>query len=313
MRRKTLKNNYKTIIGVSLLSLLLWFMVKMSRSYQYTIEIPIEYINLDPGLIFKYPQSGKIEVEFTGKGMDLLRLPFSDIIYQLDLSGAPMHLELNLSENTQFVKYPSELNVEVSSIVRPRILVVELDKKVSKKLPVELNYKLETPPGYILVKVDPQPDSILVTGPEVMFSEVQQIKTEEKIFTEATMAFREWFSIQKNSRYYAVYQPTQVDVLFDVQRLAEKEVANVPVTVIDVPSNLQVIPLPSQATIYVKGGEKILAELGVDDFQIIIDFKKAWKPGMQKVKADLLTQAEVLYMETRPPEFELIVQKQRSE
>jgi hypothetical protein len=73
-----------------------------------------------------------------------------------------------------------------------------------------------------------------------------------------------------------------------------------------------VVPLPSTANIYMKGGEKILADLGMQDFQIVIDFQKVWRPGVQRVKADLVTDVEILYMETRPPLFELIVQKKRA-
>lgn len=306
------KKNYKTIIGVTLLAFLLWFMVKMDKVYEYTIDIPIQYVNLDTSRVFKRPQSANVRVEFTGKGKDMLRLPFYHIRYEIDLSDAPYHTELDLSQHPEYVRYPGELNVKVKSVIRPRILVIDLDKKVTKKLPVKVQYELDTPPGYILVGVKKKPDSVQVTGPAEMFKTLKELVTEKRTFSQVSQAFWESFSLQKIPDYYAQYQPPQIEVFFDVQRLAEKELMGVPVTVINVPKGVQVIPLPSEAALYIKGGEKILAELSEKDFQIIIDFKKDWRPGMQKVKATIQTSGNVLYMETHPPEFELIVQKKHS-
>jgi hypothetical protein len=307
-----IRKNYKAVLGVVLLAFLLWFMVKMNRLYEYSIDVPIEFVNLDQDMIFKYPFVHSAHVEFLGKGMDLIRLRYFQINYRIDLSGAPKILELNPPDHPEYVNYPRELDVSVKSILRPRSVVVELDRKMQKLLPVEVGYQVVEPPGMILVNVEADPDSVLITGPAEMFSKINRIETENKVFEEPLKPFQEIFSIQESEEYFAEYEPTEVKVTFDLQRLAEKEVLDVPVTIINKPSNYQVIPLPSTANIYVKGGEKILAELSLQDFQILIDFDKVWSPGIQRVKADLKTDAQVVHIETRPPVFELIVQKRRS-
>jgi len=306
------RKNYKAILGVMLLAFLLWFMVKMNRTYEYSIDVPIEFANLDQDKIFKYRSDQTARVEFLGKGMDLLRLRFFKIYYQVDLSGAPRYVEFNPPDHLEYVNFPRELAVSVKSILRPRTLTVELDRKMQKKLPVEVGYTMVEPPGRILVDVVSEPESVLVTGPAEMFAKINQIETENKSFEEPQKPFTEVFKIHESEEYFAEYSPAEVNVTFDLQRLAEKEVLDVPVTVINKPASYQVIPLPSMANIYVKGGEKILANLGMQDFQIVIDFQKVWTPGIQRVKADLETNANVLHIETRPPVFELIVQKKRS-
>lgn len=313
MKMQNLKKNYKTIIGVSLLAFLLWFIVKINKSYDYALDIPIRYTNLDSDRVFKHPRSGSVRIEFTGKGKDLLRLPFYDMYYQIDLSGAPRHLELNLAEHPEFVSYPGELDVSVKSVIQPRLLTINLDKKVQEKLPVQVAYNLQTPPGYILVNVKTQPESVLVIGPAELFQNIDSVTTEKAHFEGVGQAFTEKFTLRKPGDYYVKYQPPKIEVRFDIQRLAEKEVPGVPVDVINTPPDLQVIALPSNATIYVKGGEKVLANLDAEDFEIVIDFQKVRYQNREKVKADLVTDAGILYMETRPPEFELIVQKGKSD
>jgi YbbR domain-containing protein len=313
LKTSSFRKNYKSIIGVVLLAFLLWFMVKMNRVYEYAMNIPIRFVNLDENKIFRQPQVKTVRVEFIGKGKDLIRLHFYKAYYEIDLSGSPLHFEMDISEHPEYVNFPEALDVRVKSIIRPRTISVDLDEKMVEKLPVVVKYELTEPPGYILVKVVSDPDSVQVTGPKVMFRNVDQVLTEEKKFKEISRAFSEMFKIKPITNYFVEYDPKSVKVTFDIQRLAEKEILDVPVTIIDKPKNLQVIPLPSTATIYVKGGEAILADLDMKDFQIIIDFRKEWKPGVQKVKADLVTNAPVLYMETRPPQFELIVQKKRTD
>ncbi len=311
-RKPDIKKNYKTMIGVVLLAFLLWFMVKMNSTYEHEYNVPIRYVNLDEDRIFQQKQSATARVEFVGKGKDLLRLSFYDISYEIDLSGVRSKTQLDLSEHPEYVKYPTDLDLSVKSIIRPRVLEIVLEEKIDKKLPVYVNYELETPPGYILVDVNPNPDSILVTGPKSMFSQLDSIPTENREFKAEMKLIQEPFSIKKSENYYAEYQPDFVEVSFDIQRLAEKEIENVPVTVINTPNDFQVIPLPSAATVYVKGGEKILADLNASDFEIQINFKKVWEPKIQSFKANLITDADILYMETQPPEFELIVQKEKS-
>ena len=306
------RKNYKAFSGVFLLAFLLWFMVKMNKQYEYSIDVPIEFVNIDQDMTFKYPYAESAHVEFLGKGMDLIRLRYFKINYRIDLSGAPKILEFNPPDHPEYVNYPRELDISVKSVLRPRSLVIELDRKMQKLLPVEVGYQVIEPPGMILVDVAASPDSVMVTGPAVMFGKINQIETEQKVFEEPLKPFEEIFLIHESEEYFALYEPAEVRVTFNLQRLAEKEVLDVPVTVINKPADYQVIPLPSTANIYVKGGEKILAELGLQDFQILIDFNKVWSPGVQRVKADLKTDAQVVHIETRPPVFELIVQKQRT-
>ncbi len=303
------RKNYKTIVASVLLAFLLWFMVKMNKVYEYSLDIPIQYINIDADKIFKYPLKQNVRVAFVGKGLDLLRLPFYHLEYQIDLSGFPLHTELDLAAHPEYVKFPGELQVTVKSVIRPRMLTIELDRRVNRKLPVKVVYRIQTPPGYLLAGVVPEPDSVLVVGPASFFKHAKEMVTVKKKFPPRKRPFVEKFAIQKPEKYYTEIHPDWVQVRFDIQRLAERLISDVPVEVVNVPPNMRVIPLPSTAAIYVKGGEKLLAELTPNDFKIRIDFRRDWHPGTKTVKADIITRADILYVESRPPRFELIVQK----
>lgn len=311
MQLSNVKKNYKSILGVSLLAFLLWFMVKLNRTYDTLVDVPVRYTNLDSSLVFKFPQADMITVQFAGKGKDLLRLPFYNLSYQVDLSEAPLHLEINPSEKPQDLIYPADLNLAIKSIPHPRKLVLDLDHKVTRTLPVEMlpEINVKTVPGHLLVKMDSNPDSITVVGPSELFTKISEISIEQKSFANVSRPFRDKFKIKKVRGYLAKYYPSEVHIFFDVQRLSETYIRDVPVSVTNVPENHQVVPLPSIATVYVKGPEKALANLTSSDFRINIDFAHEWSPGIRKVKGKVITRADAMKLETIPAEFELIVEK----
>jgi YbbR domain-containing protein len=311
MHMTKIKRDYKSIFGVSFLAFLLWFMVKLNRSYEYTINVPIRYSNLDTNLVFKYPQTKEIRVQFAGKGRDLLKLPFYNLEYQIDLSNTDIIFELDLAEYPEYLTYPGDLNVAVKSIIQPRTLIVELDRKVKRMVPIAppSTNNFRTAEGYLLVKLDLRPDSILIEGPRELFEKTSRITLEQKNFTDLSRPFETQYKINQIGDYNATYSPRIINVFFDVQRLAYKWIGGIPVEVLNKPPNYQVVVLPPEADVYVKGPEKVLAVLGPDDFRIEIDYKRVWRAGIKKVPAKLISNAEVIYTETRPAEFELIPHK----
>jgi YbbR domain-containing protein len=305
------KKSYKVPVIIFVLAFLFWFMVKMSKDYDYTLEIPLEVINNNEEICLKYPAPQKVRVEFTGRGIELLQLNFYDPYYYVDLSAEKHSFELNLTEHPEYVRISDKLSVRVKSILSPHEIKFELDKQTEKKIPVNVRADIKTENGFIWVGMVAIPDSVLVTGPVSYVDTLKSLPTVKKNYTDIALAFKDESELITNPRFYGEYDPEKVEVSYDVQRLAEREIANVPVNVINVPDNREVVPLPSTVKVYVKGGEKILAEATSKDFEVIVDFERDWQPDATGVKASLRTDLNVSYLESRPPYFELIVQKKR--
>ena len=305
------KKNYKVPAIIFSLAFLFWFMVKMSKEYDYTREIPLEVINNNEEICLKYPAPEQVRVEFNGRGIELLQLNFYDPYYYVDLSAEKHSFELNLTEHPEYVRISDKLSVRVKSIISPHEIKFELDKQIEKKIPVNVRADVKTENGFIWVGTEVTPDSVLVTGPVSYVDTLKALPTVKKNYTGIDLAFKDPSELITNPRFYGEYEPEKVEVFYDVQRLAEREIANVPVNVINVPDNLEAVPLPSTVKVYAKGGEKILAEATSKDFEVVIDFQRDWQPGATKVKASVRTELNVSYLESRPPYFELIVQKKR--
>lgn len=311
MKKIREQKNYRVKIAIFSLAFIFWLMVKLNKPYDYTVEIPLNVIINNTETWLKYPPPDSVRVEFSGRGFDLLRLSFYQPRYNIDLSAESDEVVFNLTEHREFVSQSKEVNVDVKSVVSPIEIRFDIDARREKKVPVDVKTKLKTANGFILVRKVTRPDSIIVIGPATMVDTLSRVSTESRSYQKVDLAFNDRLKLLKHPRFFAKYVPEVVAVFFDVQRLAEKEIPGVPVTVINVPENLEVVPLPMTAEIYVKGGEKELADAEAEHFSVVIDFKKDWKPGVKRVMAGVTTELTVSYMETRPASFELIVQKKR--
>lgn len=305
-------NNYKAFFAVFVLAFIFWFMVKMNQDYEYSLDIPLKVTINNEDVWLKYPAPEEVRVAFHGRGIDLLQLNFYEPAYEIDLSDEKGSYRMNLSQRPEYVNMPSEVTAEVRKIVRPHAITFELDKRLEKKLPVAVSAEVETEPGFIWVKTVSNPDSITLIGPASYVDTLDRVFTIKKDHQEINLSFDDNIQIHKFTNFNGEYLPEEIEVHYDIQRLAEKEIENVPVTVDNVPENYEVVPLPSVVTVYAKGGEKILSEASVKDFKVYIDFKTDWKQGESaKVKARLATDLNISHVESRPPAFDLIVQKKR--
>ncbi len=309
MNRYENQKNYKAMVAVTLLAVFLWFMVKMSKKYDYAFDVPLKIVNTNMDYCLKYPVPDTVRVEFSGTGDALFRLQFYPVVYRIDLSDVKDRIVMDITQHPEYVRFPEDLSITVKSIVRPQQIVFEMDRCQEREVVVQPVYQVKTEPGFTLVAVRLKPDTVVVRGPASFIDTVSKVYTAPVREEAARFPFTRDVPLQKSQEFLAQYRPEAVQIYFDIQRLAEKEIPNVPVEVVNVPSRLEVIPLPSFVTLYIKGGEKILANARARDFRVVIDFRRDWKGEGKKIPARIDTPLNILYVESKPSQFELFVQR----
>lgn len=312
MISKSPAKDYRAMLIVTALAFFLWLVVRMNKTYDHAYDIPLKVINNNPSKCLKYPVPNMVRVEFVGRGIDLVRLQFYDIVYEVDISDVKERIPINLTEHPEFVHFPEEITVPVKSIIRPQEILFQLDDLREKVVPVRIHADVKTDPGFSLIEAKSAPDSIRIRGPATYLDTLTHVNTKTKSFKNVSLPMSEEFEINKNSNFFAEYLKDRVKVDFDVQRLAEKELNNVPVEVVDVPQQFEVVPLPSFVKLYIKGGEKVLANAEKQDFRVVINFQRDWKQSGDRIPATIHTNLNIIYVESRPALFELIVQRKKA-
>ncbi|MEQ8525058.1 CdaR family protein [Gracilimonas sp.] len=148
-------------VGAYIMAISLWFIVNLSGSFNITINIPVEPGNVPENMALTEDLPEFVQVSVSGDGWQLLNL-YNDpptVVINIEES------EINLFDQVrQRLSYLQEIDV---AKVQPLLLSVNMEPKISKKVPVKINTDLNFQSRFGLVGSPTySPDSITVTGAE---------------------------------------------------------------------------------------------------------------------------------------------------
>ena len=66
--------NTRVKIGILLLAIAIWFIIILGNQYTYTIDTPLEVVNVEEGKTLKERIPDQIQASFSGRGIDLFYL-----------------------------------------------------------------------------------------------------------------------------------------------------------------------------------------------------------------------------------------------
>jgi YbbR domain-containing protein len=304
-----LKVNVKPILGSLMVALILWFMVASEKIYSYQIKVPIEILRLAPGktLLEKIPEYAIIEVQ--GKGRSLIGAWFYDVRFRLEFPNIKKSQNIKLGDYRNFLDLPATFGINIVEFIEPVDFELKVDDQISVELPVELKSQINTEDGYVLSNYLIDNDSARITGPKSKISHMMYIETENLNRSEQKLSFSERLNLYNPEPGILNISPTSVNIDFDIQRLVERIVYKIPISIQNVPRHLEVKAIPPDLALKVKGGEKIVAALKPDEFKAQIDFASNYHPDREKYAASISTPEEVSWLESIPTTFSLQVKR----
>ena len=169
-----------------LLSIFLWFLIKLSKEgYDAIVEFPVEYQKLPAKSSFRELPPEKIRVNLRASGFDILKYQLQGFrslkvdVSRLERVEASSQRSYWLTNsNLNFIESQLNDNVEVRSI-SPDTVYFNFSKVISKKVPVDLKFN-KSYSKLISIYKEPQliPDSVMVTGPEEQLKTIKTLPTE---------------------------------------------------------------------------------------------------------------------------------------
>jgi hypothetical protein len=168
-----------TNIGIKLLSLLtaglLWFHVVTERSYEKSLLIPIQYVNLGNQLLITHHQPPKYaKIKIRGNGKELLRFG-KGIKILLDLKEVKLGWKrIDLTKDD--VDLPPDSKITVTSITAPKSFIIRVDEKAQKIVKIIPTLKSDIK---IIYNLEVVPKAIEIFGGRSVISLISKITTEE--------------------------------------------------------------------------------------------------------------------------------------
>jgi len=304
-----MRPNLKPLIGSILIALILWVLVATDKNYSYQIKVPIQVVRLAPGKILKEKIPDYAIIEVQGRGRALIASWFYDIKFSLELPDINRDKKIQLAEYLNFLDLPATFGLEVVDIIEPKTIDLKVDDEWMVKRPVYFSGHVGTEDGYILLHYEIDRDSVELSGPKSLLQSISAIPTDSFELYGQKSNFSQRLNLIHPYPGLIELNPVSVSIAFDIQRLGERTVYDVPITVINIPSNINVEAIPPKLSLRIKGGVDLIAEIQASDIYAEIDFGKTYESEKDAYGARIITPENVTWIESIPKTFNLRVRR----
>lgn len=271
-------NSFLLFLGMAFGILIL---TKLSKDYTNTITLDIKTVNLPDEVVIVNDSSQKINLTLTTYGFNwlsyYLKPPKIEVDFNKDV------IKKNETYLWTSKKGFSNINKQIGKEttiqnITPDTLLFNFDVNAIKLVPVKPEIDLDFSFGYDIMKgLKAFPDSVKIIGPETLVSKIKFIKTQKLTLESVNKPINKKVSLEIDSLNPIINVKTKwVTLKANVEKFTEG-VIEVPVTLINVPSNLTINYFPKTIKVSYYTSLEYFNKVKTQDFKIICDFKKADK------------------------------------
>ena len=299
------------------LAFLLWVFIVSSENYEVVISVPIEVRNLSEqkALREEVPETAQVRFEGSGRMLFktiLLKRFYKDFKLVLDLDRISDEYEFVLNDYyriyPQKIVIPNEFEIVYIEIESPRGIQISLDDYAIRTVPVISHVLIDTAPGYVTVGEESiEPNEVEIAGPRATIDSIFSIYTLKDTIENITMDVSRYISFEIPHPQLQ-FSTSEVRFSVDVQALSERIISEVPVDVINVPSDYRVFVSPHTVSLTIIGGIDFIQNVNPDDISLTIDFTRQWNSTIQFYEPIINVPNGIIdWQDLSPPNVELIV------
>ena len=153
----------------------LWIFVNTAERNSFApLTVPISYSSLPAGMVIVNHPPTVVKIEVTGPRNLLSLLDPERLTLKIDLRGVA-------AGQSEFKIYPAMFNVERNTAVTsisPDQLSLDIDRLLTRDVPVRLAVQGKVEPGYTITSVDITPPTVTIAGPSRFVAPLTSVSTE---------------------------------------------------------------------------------------------------------------------------------------
>ena len=303
MRKQIFLIIYSVVFAV-----FLWLSVSLNFLYNINLKIPLD-VKLRDNQALADELPGEIEVVLRGRGWDLLGMWFSkDLNYLLDLSSVKRNLKLSIQTTVgEKINLPSDVSVVAAY---PDTLNIDFDNISTKYARVKNIVTVNLKEGYEIVgspKITP--DSVKITGASSVLSKIKFISTEKKEFKSINSNLTVDINLSDSMSNLVKIEPRTVKIFYKIELAAEKKFEDLNVTIYNVPQNKEVLLIPPNLTLSLRGGVDLLTKISPSELKISIDFDMIEKDTLGSVTPNIEIPENLTLINFTPQKFQYIIKR----
>lgn len=274
-----------TCIGIAFV---FWILVKLSQPYTSECEILLDYDLPDDKVLRETPPQN-IVATIKGNGWDLFKeyRHNGEREVKIDILEDRNYLDINeLTNNINKVLNNKDLEVQQLS---PNFIMVNLDKKIFKKVPIRLIDSSTIADQHFLTdSIRLSQDSAIISGPESVVNQFTFWETTPLDVKDIKEDILVSLLLKSPENGQLDIEPLKVDANVSVEKYTEKKFF-VPVEIKNAEDSIKIFPKQIQLSITV--GVSAYDALNAKDFTAEIDLSKAVE-GSNNIPINITKQPE---------------------
>jgi len=173
-RVRRLFGNFGLKVLALLLAAIVWFFITGGRVVYRDLEVPLELTAVPEGCIVNGQVPAKVSIRVQGKGYAVLRARPSEFKVALNLAGVePGVHRFDLSPAD--VIYSGKSGIKVERILSERIVMVELERRETKSVPVRADFAGKPRNGFYIGVPQIEPAKATLYGSAVIIDKLNAL------------------------------------------------------------------------------------------------------------------------------------------
>jgi YbbR domain-containing protein len=277
IRRRLLNKKVITFLICLLLASLLWLVNAINRDYQYTLKVPVKFLNLPSNKVIVGEIPDKLDVTIKTSGLKLLLIKSrklkSDLIIDFNvLKTNAKSQAYSIGNGNLFLNPYLDFDVNIIKI-RPDTLFFTSDLSKSKLVPIKINLDIEFEKGYqLLSKPVVNPSYISITGDSSSLRKTDTVYTMPIKVNDLNENFNSEIYLKKTLPNLN-YSQKSVQVNLLVDRYTENTLL-IPISIINKPNDKKVKLIPEEIEVKYSVAMSNFNSIDKASIKAIVDYQK---------------------------------------
>lgn len=248
----------------------------MTKRYTAAVSLPVVLKTESATRTVKGEYPLRIQVKLESEGWKILSLYLGQTEWAIDLSNEVQKdvLEIEtLAKASQYIK-PLPEGMKVLE-VEPEVLELELDEKITKRVPIRLTAMPTAQVGFVIrPNVQIQPESLTVSGARSILEPITFWKTELPTGYVVANDFQFELLLDDTLSGIVTRNIGKVKVSGTAEQLSESEFRDVPISILKSKRPVYVTLIPSRVNVTLSGAVSDLAKVKAESLAVIVDEEK---------------------------------------
>lgn len=293
------------------LSILFWFLSKLSKEYTNLVVFKTKYTNIATNKQLQNVPLEEVRLMLKTNGFNLISYKLNKPRLKIDLTNIQKLKKKNYYciLNKQLSNLQGQLNAETTIIaVDTDTIFFDFGILKEKKVKIIPNLNLNFKSGYYLTDIiNLEPNTITISGPEKLIDSIMQVETKQIVYDNVFRNINK--KIALNTLESVKYSTQEVKVIAKVEKFTEGNI-QLPFTLINVHDSINVSTFTNKVMVTYKVSLQNFDKISAKDFKVICDFRKAQKDSLNFLVPEFIVKSSLVSeLKIEPSKIEYLINK----